>query len=64
MPRYRYGARRTPKPTVVEPTPEPSESAPTYRELQEEAKDLGVPANLNREELEAGIEAKKADDDD
>lgn len=45
---YSYRVRR-PKP-VPEPVEEPS-----YRELQAQAKELEIPANQSREDLEAAI---------
>lgn len=53
MPRYRFGVR--PKPVVVEPEPEP-----TYRDLQAEAKDLGIPANQSADELKEAIAEAEA----
>jgi hypothetical protein len=55
LPRYSYGVRRKP----VEPEPEPE---PTYRDLQAEAKELGVPANQSAEELKEAI-AEHSDDE-
>jgi hypothetical protein len=52
---YSYGVRR-PK-----PAPEPVEE-PTYRELQAQAKELEIPANQSREDLEAAL--AEADDDE
>jgi hypothetical protein len=52
---YSYRVRR-PK-----PAPEPVEE-PTYRELQAQAKELEIPANQSREDLEAAL--AEADDDE
>jgi hypothetical protein len=52
---YSYGVRR-PK-----PAPGPVEE-PTYRELQAQAKELEIPANQSREDLEAAL--AEADDDE
>lgn len=46
-----------PKPA---PEPEPVEE-PTYRELQAQAKELEIPANQSRDDLEAAI--AEADDE-
>jgi hypothetical protein len=54
---YSYGVRR-PK-----PAPEPVEE-PTYRELQAQAKELEIPANQSREDLEVAVEQAKAEADD
>jgi hypothetical protein len=51
---YSYRVRR-PK-----PAPEPVEE-PTYRELQAQAKELEIPANQSREDLEAAL--AEADDE-
>lgn len=42
---------------VVEAPPEPDEDedAVSYRDLQEQAKELDIPANQSREDLEAAI---------
>lgn len=47
MARYTYNVRRQPAPEpVVEPT---------YRDLQAEAKELGIPANQSADELKDAI---------
>jgi hypothetical protein len=51
---YSYRVRR-PK-----PAPEPVEE-PSYRELQAQAKELEIPANQSREDLEAAL--AEADDE-
>ena len=38
---------------------EPEEGS--YRELQDVAKELGIPANQSKEDLEAAIEAKRTE---
>jgi hypothetical protein len=54
---YSYRVRR-PK-----PAPEPVEE-PSYRELQAQAKELEIPANQSREDLEVAVEQAKAEADD
>ena len=44
------------------PAPEPVEE-PTYRELQAKAKELDVPANQSREDLEVALAEAEADDE-
>lgn len=52
MPRYRFGVRRQQvQPVVVEST-EPEVS---YRDLQAEAKELGIPANQSADDLKEAI---------
>jgi hypothetical protein len=53
---YSYRVRR-PKPA---PEPEPVEET-SYRELQAQAKELEIPANQSREDLEAAL--AEADDE-
>jgi hypothetical protein len=48
MPRYSYGVRR--KPAAAEPVEEP-----TYRDLQVEAKELGIAANQSADDLKEAI---------
>ena len=64
MPRYRRIAAQAPDTSAADVTvtksdaasPEPESAAvPTYRDLQAQAKELGVKATLPREELEAAI---------
>lgn len=50
MSRYTFGVRRKAA-IVAEPEPEP-----TYRELQAEAKEAGIPANQSADELKAALE--------
>jgi hypothetical protein len=54
----RYGVRSTvavPEPAA---SPEPAEPEPevSYRDLQAQAKEAGIPANQSRDELEAALE--------
>ena len=54
MPRYSYRVRRPQ--IVAAPQPEPeAEPEPTYRELQAEAKDLGIAANQSADDLKEAI---------
>lgn len=56
---YRFVAR---KPKAVAETVEVEQAAPTYRELQAEAKELGIPANQSAEDLKDAI-AEESDDE-
>lgn len=47
----RLAAIEVPPPVVIEEAP----NQVPYRELQEQAKELGIPANQTREELEAAL---------
>ena len=53
MPRYTFRVRRP----VAEPEPE----EPTYRDLQAEAKELGIPANKSADDLKEAIAEAEAD---
>jgi hypothetical protein len=63
LPAYVYRVRRPePKKATVTPVvpdePQPEEAAEpevSYRDLQAQAKDLDIPANQSREELESAI---------
>lgn len=55
MPAYRYGVKRRQVETPAEPEP-------TYRELQAEAKELGIPANQSADALSEAI-AENSDDE-
>lgn len=52
---YTYGVRKRPK-------PEPEAAEPSYRELQAEAKELGIPANQSADDLKDAI-AEQSDDE-
>jgi len=54
LPSYRFGVRR--KAQVAPLVVEPPENEPSYRELQSEAKELGIPANQKADDLKAAIE--------
>lgn len=54
MPRYTFRVRRPAQAEAVEETA--TEDEPTYRDLQIEAKELGIPANQKADELKAALE--------
>jgi hypothetical protein len=65
MPRYIYGISRRsltgpdePRVTTAQASSVPEPEPTSYRDLQKQAKELGIPGNQTREELEAAIAEK------
>lgn len=59
MPSYRFGVRRRHEVQAV--VDEPA-AEPTYRELQAEAKEAGIPANQSADDLKAALAEDDSDE--
>ena len=59
MRRYSFQLRA---PKKVAPAVEPAAEEVSYRDLQARAKELDIPANQSREDLEAAIAEAQSDD--